>query len=65
VLLEDQGRPEEAMTAYKDALIHDPGLADAHFNLALLHERAGQTQAAFRHLLAYRRFSVIHASRRR
>lgn len=63
-LLEDQGRPQEAMHAYQDALIHDPGMADAHFNLALLHERAGETQAAFRHLLAYRRLSLIHASRR-
>ena len=65
VLLEDQGRPTDAIAAYRDALIHDPGMADAHFNLALLHERAGTTQAAFRHLLAYRRLSQIETSRRR
>ena len=64
VLLEDQGKPAAA-AAYKDALLHDPGMADAHFNLALLHERAGETQAAFRNLLAYRRLSQIPARRRR
>jgi tetratricopeptide (TPR) repeat protein len=62
VLLEDLGRVPEAITAYSSALIHDPGLADAHFNLALLHERDGENQAAFRHLLAYRRLIHIQAS---
>lgn len=65
VLLEDQQRPAEARKAYQDALIHDPALADAYFNLALLCERAGETQAAFRHLLAYRRLSLIYTPRRR
>ena len=55
VLQEDLGRAAEAMKSYRQALVHDPGMADAHFNLALLHGRAGETQAAFRHLLAYRR----------
>jgi tetratricopeptide (TPR) repeat protein len=58
VVLEDLNRIPDAITAYRNALIHDPGMADAHFNLALLHERGGETQAAFRHLLAYRR--LIH-----
>jgi tetratricopeptide (TPR) repeat protein len=62
VLLEDLDRMPEAIAAYRDALIHDPGMADAHFNLALLHEHAGETQAAFRHLLAYRRLIHIHDS---
>ena len=59
VLLEDLGRSADAINAYKDALIHDPGMADAHFNLARLEEHAGKTQAAFRHLLAYRRLTKI------
>jgi tetratricopeptide (TPR) repeat protein len=55
VLLEDLQRIPEAVAAYREAIVHDPGLADAHYNLALLHEQAGETQAAFRHLLSYRR----------
>jgi tetratricopeptide (TPR) repeat protein len=57
VVLEDRGRHSEAMTAYRQALAHDPGMADAHYNLSLLHERAGEGQAAFRHLLTYRRLT--------
>lgn len=57
VLLEDQGRPDEAMAAYREALVHEPGMADAHYNLSLLHDAAGETQAAFRHLLLYRRLT--------
>lgn len=57
VLLEDMGRPGEAMQAYRQALDLDPDLADAHFNLARLHELAGNRRESFRHLLAYRRVS--------
>jgi tetratricopeptide (TPR) repeat protein len=57
VLLEDQGRQAEAMLAYREALALDPGMADAHFNLARLHEHAGNTKDCFRHLLAYRRLA--------
>jgi tetratricopeptide (TPR) repeat protein len=63
VLLEDLEREVEAMEAYRKAIAHDPGMADAHFNLALLHERIGEAQAAFRHLLAYRR--LVGAARKR
>ena len=63
VLLEDLQREAEAMSAYRESIVHDPGLADAHFNLALLHERAGEGQAAFRHLLSYRRLLQIGKSR--
>lgn len=59
VLLADVGRFDEAIGSYREALIHDPGMEDAHFNLALLYERDGSTQAAFRHLLAYRRLSQL------
>jgi tetratricopeptide (TPR) repeat protein len=55
VLLEDLEREPEAIVLYNEALGHDPDLADAHFNLARLEERAGNAQASFRHLLAYRR----------
>ena len=55
VLLEDFEREGEAMKEYRHALALDPGFADAHFNLARLHERAGHPKEALRHLLAYRR----------
>jgi tetratricopeptide (TPR) repeat protein len=57
VLLEDSGREGEALQVYRQALDLDPGLADAHFNLARLHERAGNRRESFRHLLAYKRAS--------
>jgi tetratricopeptide (TPR) repeat protein len=57
LLLEDLDRESEAILAYRDALAHDPRMADAHFNLARLHEKAGNPQDAFRHLLAHRRLS--------
>jgi tetratricopeptide (TPR) repeat protein len=55
VLLEDLDRESDAMSAYRNAIALDPRLADAHFNLARLHERAGNPKDALRHLLAYRR----------
>ncbi len=61
VVLEDQRRDAEAIGAYEAALALDASCADAHFNLARLHEvigrRAGdelQIQRAVRHLLRYR-----------
>jgi tetratricopeptide (TPR) repeat protein len=62
VLLEDLKRELEAIEAYRQAIVHDPGLADAHFNLSALHDRLGNAQAAFRHLLAYRRLLHAHGS---
>ena len=35
-------------------------MADAHFNLSLLLERAGDDQSAYRHLLAYYRLTEAH-----
>jgi tetratricopeptide (TPR) repeat protein len=55
IVLEDLGREPEAIAAYLKALALDPGLADAHFNLARLYERAREPKASLRHLLAYRR----------
>jgi tetratricopeptide (TPR) repeat protein len=57
VLFDDLGRHADAIGAYRKALAHEPAMADAHFNLALIYERGGERQAAFRHLLAYRRLT--------
>jgi tetratricopeptide (TPR) repeat protein len=54
-LLEDVGRDNDAAQFYREAIVHDPGMADAHLNLSMLLERSGQMQSAFRHLLAYHR----------
>lgn len=53
--LEDTGHLQQAVQAYERALVLDPSLADAHYNLGVLMERLGQTQASLRHLNAYRR----------
>jgi tetratricopeptide (TPR) repeat protein len=55
VLLEDLNREREAIQSYREALTLDPEMADAHFNLARLYERARDPKASLRHLLAYRR----------
>jgi tetratricopeptide (TPR) repeat protein len=55
VLLEDIGRDDDAAKFYREAIVHDPGMADAHLNLSILLERSGQVQSAYRHLLAYHR----------
>ena len=57
VLLEDLDRDSEAILVYREALALDPQLADAHFNLARLYERARDKKASLRHLLAYRRMT--------
>ena len=60
VLMEDSGRKEDAIKYYQNALVHDPGMADAHFNLSMLQEEAGEAQSAYRHLLAYHRLVDAH-----
>lgn len=54
VVLEDQARLDEARAAYEASLACDPTCADAHYNLARIHDRLGETAAALRHLRAYR-----------
>jgi tetratricopeptide (TPR) repeat protein len=54
VALEDQAKEDAAMAAYARAIFLEPGFADAHFNLARLHELRGDRLAALRHLKAYR-----------
>jgi len=58
VLLEDSGRLEAAVTTYQEVLRIDPDFADAHYNLARLHETLGRPRHAIRHLGCYRRLTV-------
>jgi tetratricopeptide (TPR) repeat protein len=53
--LDHLGHLEQAAASYERSLGIDPGLADAHFNLAQLHEQAGDERGALRHYSAYRR----------
>jgi tetratricopeptide (TPR) repeat protein len=46
---------DEAAASYERSLALDPTLADAHFNLAQLHQQAGDERGALRHYSAYRR----------
>jgi len=55
VLLDELERPDEAIDEYEAALRADASLADAHYNLALLHEERGEARAALRHMASYRR----------
>jgi tetratricopeptide (TPR) repeat protein len=57
VALEDLDRLGEAIDAYERALSIAPETADAHYNLARLFEQTGQSEAAIRHLLVYRRLT--------
>ena len=57
VLLEDSNRSAEAAGIYRAALEVSPGMADAHYNLALLCERKGLRREALRHLSAYRKIN--------
>jgi tetratricopeptide (TPR) repeat protein len=57
VLLEDMARKPEAMQAYETALRANPGLADCHYNLALLCEDLGKPKDAIRHMAQYRRLT--------
>ncbi len=50
LVLEDLQRPQDAIAAYRRAIEIDPGLADAHYNLARLLEATGDPQGALRHL---------------
>lgn len=56
--LEELGRDRAAEDAYRAALVADPGLADAHYNLSGLYERMGDRVSALRHLKTYRGLSA-------
>jgi tetratricopeptide (TPR) repeat protein len=55
VLLDDMDRKADAMAAYEAALRGNPGLADCHYNLALLYEKLEKPKEAIRHMARYRR----------
>lgn len=55
VALDHLQRLDEAAASYERSLALDPNLADAHFNLAQLHQEAGDERGALRHYSAYRR----------
>jgi tetratricopeptide (TPR) repeat protein len=57
LVLEDLGRNEEAVAAYRESLAMDPTLHEAHLNLGLLYERQQCPREALRHMLAFRRSS--------
>lgn len=57
IALEDLQRPAEARAAYTRALAADPRLAEAHWNLARLHEKSGDRAGALRHYRAFRDLS--------
>ena len=58
VLLQDLERKAEAAEAYRAALHGDPGMADCHYNLALLCEALARPQEAIRHMAQYRRLTA-------
>jgi tetratricopeptide (TPR) repeat protein len=57
LVLEDRQDFAGALDHYHHAVRLDPNFADAHFNLGRLLERAGRSEEALRHLLAYRRLT--------
>jgi tetratricopeptide (TPR) repeat protein len=57
VLQEDLGQDRAAAQSYRKAVEAEPGLADAHYNLARLCDAQGLAQEALRHWSAYRKLS--------
>ena len=57
VVLEDQGAVNEAICCYQQAILADPDLPDAHYNLARLYEFRGEQMLAARHMSRFRRLS--------
>jgi len=59
IVLEDLGRPGEAISKYQEVLALDPDYADAHHNIARLYHLRNDAQDAIRHLAHYRRLASI------
>ena len=57
VALEDLDRTGEAIAAYEQSIDIDSSNADAHYNVARLHEQSGNSESAIRHLLIYRQLT--------
>jgi tetratricopeptide (TPR) repeat protein len=54
IALEDLGKTNQAIDAYRRAVESDPFFAEAHLSLARLYEKAGKKTAARRHLRSYK-----------
>ena len=54
-VLDELQRLDESIVAYRRAIALAPRYADAHYNLALAHERRGEHRLALRHWQAYAR----------
>jgi tetratricopeptide (TPR) repeat protein len=52
-VLDELQRLDESIAAYRRAVELAPGYADAHYNIALAHERRGEARPALRHWQAY------------
>lgn len=57
VVAQDAGREQDAIYLYGRALELDPGLAEAHYNLATLFDQSGDSRAAIRHINEYRKLT--------
>jgi tetratricopeptide (TPR) repeat protein len=55
ILLDDMGHLDQSAQIYAVAIRHDPSMADAHYNLALVCEQLGRSRDAIRHMSHYRR----------
>jgi tetratricopeptide (TPR) repeat protein len=55
VVYDDQGKAEEAIACYHEALENDASLGDACYNLALLYEETGRHRDALRYFSAFRK----------
>ncbi|HJQ96924.1 MAG TPA: tetratricopeptide repeat protein [Candidatus Polarisedimenticolaceae bacterium] len=60
VVLEDLDRSDEAIAVYERLLKRDRGLADVHFNLAMLYEKSGRKIASLRHIREYKKLTLDH-----
>jgi tetratricopeptide (TPR) repeat protein len=65
-VLDETGRILEAIRAYETAVALAPTYADAHYNLALAHERNREPRKALRHWRSYRKLDsngpwAVHA----
>ncbi len=57
VSLEDQGRTEDALAAYEQAIALEPRRADAHYNAGRLCQKLGRQAEALRYFTACKRLS--------
>lgn len=64
LILEDRREIIEAIAAYERALVGDPQLPEAHFNLARLYETSGDARSAIQHFNAYRMLTKRTPGRR-